>query len=160
MKRSCIFIILFTFLLALSACSAVAARPEPPQIHYGEDMCSECGMIINEARYAASYVVQQGEGAYETYIFDDIGDMVHHMAENPSLAGVGWWVHDVNSEEWIDAATAYYVVSDEIETPMGHGTVALATQEAADALAAEVNGRVLDWDTVRSELVTAGHGHN
>ena len=37
-------------LVLLAACSAVTAKPAPPEIHYGEDMCSECGMIINEPK--------------------------------------------------------------------------------------------------------------
>jgi copper chaperone NosL len=116
-------------------------------------------MIINEPRFAASYVVQQEEGSYQTFIFDDIGDMLHHMQENLALIGAGWWVHDYESEEWIDATTAWYVISEGIKTPMGHGMAAFASQEAAEALAAEVGGQVFDWDKVRIEHALAGHHH-
>lgn len=122
-------------------------------------MCSDCGMIINDPRFAASYAAEQGEGAYQTFIFDDIGDMLHHMQENLTLTGAGWWVHDYESEEWIDATSAWFVVSEGIKTPMNHGVAAFATQEAAEALAAEVDGQVLDWDKVRIEHALAGHNH-
>jgi copper chaperone NosL len=116
-------------------------------------------MIINDPRFAASYAAEQEEGVYQTFIFDDIGDMLHHMQANLTLTGAGWWVHDYASEEWIDATTAWFVVSEQIKTPMNHGTAAFSTQAAAEALAAEVGGQVLDWDKVRIEHAMAGHQH-
>ncbi len=53
------------FVLALAVldrggCCVPAGTPEPrPEIHYGEDMCSDCGMIINDPRFAASYAAEQ-----------------------------------------------------------------------------------------------------
>lgn len=159
MQPRMLAIVLLAVMLALTACSAGPTQPAAPELHFGEDICSDCGMIINDARFAASYAAEQGEGSYQTFIFDDIGDMLHHMQQNLTLIGAGWWVHDYDSEEWIDATTAYYVVSEEIKTPMDHGTAAFATQAAAEALAAEVGGKVLDWDKVRIEHALAGHHH-
>jgi copper chaperone NosL len=160
MKRQSTLPILFVaFALLLAACSGRPVQPTAPEIHYGEDMCSDCGMIITEPRFAASYAAKQGEGAYETFIFDDIGDMLHHMQQNLTIVGVGWWVHDYDSQEWIDATTAYFVVSDQIKTPMNHGTAAFGTQTAAEKLASEVKGQVFDWDKIRIEHALAGHQH-
>lgn len=157
MKRYVWLLILLTVLLTLAGCAVRSVAPVAPTIHFGEDMCSDCGMIINEPRFAAAYAAQQGEGSYQTFIFDDIGDMLRHMQQNMTLAGVGWWVHDYDSEEWIDAATAFYVVSDQIKTPMNHGIVAFAQEEAANSLAGEAGGKVLDWDKVRAVPVMGGH---
>ena len=159
MKRHVWLPTLLAIVLLFAACTARAAAPAAPTIHYGEDMCSDCGMIINDARFAAAYAAQQGEGSYQTYIFDDIGDMLHHMQQNLTLTGAGWWVHDYNSEEWIDATTAFYVVGDQIKTPMNHGITAFAEEEAANSFAAEMQATVLDWDKVRVEHAMAGHGH-
>jgi copper chaperone NosL len=160
MKYQSIIPSLFVALaLLLAACSSQPVQPMAPEIHYGEDMCSDCGMIINEPRFAASYAAEQGEGAYETFIFDDIGDMLHHMQQNLTLLGVGWWVHDYESEEWIDATTAYYVVSEQIKSPMHHGMAAFATQGAADKFASDLDGQVFDWDKVRVQHALAGHMH-
>lgn len=159
MKRSICLFALLTVLLTLAGCTASPSAPSAPTIHYGEDMCSDCGMIINEPRFAAAYAAQQGEGSYETFIFDDIGDMLRHIQQNLTLIGVGWWVHDYNSEEWIDAPTAFYVVGEGIKTPMNHGIVAFAEEDAANTFAAEVGGKVLDWDKVRVEHALSGHGH-
>jgi copper chaperone NosL len=154
-----LLVTLFVAALLFTACTAVTAAPTAPEIHYGEDMCSDCGMIINDPRFAASYAAQEGKGAYQTYIFDDIGDMLHHIQENLTLVGVGWWVHDYNSEEWIDATTAFFVVSEGVKSPMNHGLAAFSTEAAAEALAAELGGQVYDWDKVRVEHALAGHHH-
>jgi copper chaperone NosL len=160
MKRQATLPILFVaFALLLAACAVKPAQPAAPEIHYGEDMCSDCGMIINDARFAASYAAKEGESAYQTFIFDDIGDMLHHMQQNLTLMGVGWWVHDYDSQKWIDASTAYFVVSDQIKTPMNHGMAAFTTQAAAEKLAVEVNGQVYDWDKIRIQHALAGHQH-
>ena len=152
-------IVLLAVLPALSACTAKPVEPAAPEIHYGEDLCSDCGMIINDPRFAASYAAEQEEGSFQTFIFDDIGDMLNHMQQNLTLTAVGWWVHDYESEEWIDATSAWYVVGDQIKTPMNHGMAAFGTREAAEALAAEVGGAVLDWDKVRVEHALSGHNH-
>ncbi len=159
MKRYAWLPLLLTITILFTACTARSAAPAAPTIHFGEDMCSDCGMIINDPRFAAAYAAQQGEGSYQTFIFDDIGDMLHHMQQNLTLTGAGWWVHDYNSEEWIDATAAFYVVGEEIKTPMNHGIAAFAEEEAANSFAAEMQATVLDWDKVRVEHAMAGHGH-
>ena len=141
----------------LAGCAPVAKGTEPPEIHYGEDLCSDCGMIINEPKFAAAYTHEAEPGRFESFIFDDIGDMLVHMQKNQTLKPVGWWVHDFDSEEWIDATTAFYVMSDQIKTPMFHGIVAYKDQAAAQQKADEVGAAVLDWDKVRVEAAMMQH---
>ena len=145
--------------LMLTACSMQQGAPEPPKIHYGEDVCSDCGMIISDARFASAYAVETEPGRYESFIFDDIGDMLAHLQKNQTLKSVGWWVHDYNTEAWIDAASAFYVVSDQIRSPMNHGVAAFATEAAADTLAAQFDVKALDWDKLRIEHALAAHHH-
>ena len=145
--------------LSLSACTARASQPTPPEIHYGEDMCSDCGMIINDPRFASSYAVEQEPGRFESFIFDDIGDMLAHMHKNQTLKAVDWWVHDFTSEEWIDAKSAFFVMSDQIKTPMNHGIAAFSGESAANKLAGDVGAKVLTWDDLRIENALATH-HN
>ena len=150
-----ILVVLLAGLLA--GCSSEPATPAPPKIHFGEDLCSDCGMIINEPRFACAYAHETGEGRFESFIFDDVGDMLHHMQQNLTLKGVGWWVHDYHSEEWIDATTAYYVMSDQVKTPMNHGIAAFAAEADAATMATKLGVPVLDWDKLRVEHALAGH---
>ena len=135
----------------------MATGTEPPEIHYGEDLCSDCGMIINEPKFAAAYTHEAEPGRFESFLFDDIGDMLVHMQKNLTLKPVGWWVHDYDSEEWIDATTAYYVMSDQIKTPMFHGIVAYSSQASAQQKADEVGAKVLNWGKVRVEAAMMEH---
>ena len=143
----------------LAACTGGPAAPAPAEIRYGETQCANCGMIINEPKFASSLAYEESAGRYKSLAFDDIGDMLAHMQKHPEIMPVGYWVHDYGTEEWIDATTAYYVESDQIRSPMGHGLAALADQGAAEKLAAEVGGQVFDWDKIRIEFALAGHHH-
>lgn len=146
----------------LAGCQSSAPNlDEPPQIRYGEDVCDRCNMIINEARFAAAYVTPQGEARR----FDDIGGMVAHYHETGEEAAV-FWVHDYETEEWLKADEAYYVMSQDLITPMGFGIVAYADREQADALAAEEGGMLMEFDALLSQLqemdmdALEGHEHD
>lgn len=140
------FSLLVGLALILTACGDAAdAEPTPPTIHYGEDICVSCGMIISEERHAAAYVTQDGHG----HTFDDIGDMVqaHLGSQEEALA---LFVHDYEDKTWIRAETAHFVLSDQVTTPMASGLVALASSQEARSLASELQGQVLTFD----ELLT------
>ena len=146
-------------LAALSGCAQGSSTPTAPEIRYGEDVCVDCNMIISDPRFASAYAYEIEPGRYESLAFDDIGDMLNHARAHPENTVVSWWVHDYYTEEWIDATTAIYVASENIQSPMGHGVAALAQQSDADKLVAEVGGDVLDWDKARVHLAMAGHMH-
>jgi len=144
MKLTTLFVIIL--LLALTACGTdTNAEPEPPTIHYGEDVCEFCGMIISEEGFAAAYVTSDGHG----HTFDDIGDMVKAHLEMQEEA-TAFFVHDYESKDWIRAETAYFVLSDSLTTPMLSGLAAFVSIEQANAFAAEVGGKTLTFE----ELLT------
>ncbi len=146
-------------LVVLAACSGEPTTPEPAKIRFGETICAECGMIISQPKYASSFAYAESEGRFKSLAFDDIGDMISYMRKHPELIPVGVWVHDYESEEWIDAEAAYFVESSLIRSPMGHGIAAFADKAAAERLAAETGGKVLDWDHLRIEMAMADHQH-
>lgn len=132
--------------LALTACGGAAdAEPTPPTIHYGEDLCELCNMIISEERYAAAYVTEDGHG----HAFDDIGDMLRAQQELQEEV-TAFFVHDYEDRTWIRAETAHYVLSDNLTTPMASGLAAFSTSEEAKALAAELQGQVLTFDELKT----------
>jgi len=97
-------------------------------------------MIINEARYAAAYVTEDGQA----HLFDDIGGMLAHNAEVADDVVV-FWVHDFESEEWLGAEEAHYVKGD-LMTPMGFGLIAFDGRDRAEAWASEQGGMVMTFD--------------
>jgi copper chaperone NosL len=140
------FLLLSLLLLTITACgSKASAEPAPPTIHYGEDVCEFCNMIINEERHAAAYITKDGEG----HIFDEVGNMMQGLLKNHDISEItAFFVHDYEQQNWLRAETAYYVRSPKISTPMGSGLVALASSEQAEALAAEVQGQVFTFEEI------------
>lgn len=132
-------------LLAVTACGGTPTEPAPPTIHYGEDICEFCGMIVTEERFAAAYVTSDGHG----HVFDDIGDMVQSHLENPEDV-TAFFVHDYESKEWIRAETAYFVQSGDLSTPMVSGLAAFASADKADEFANQWAGDVMTFE----ELLT------
>jgi copper chaperone NosL len=127
-------------LMMLMGCGAEASLDEPPVILYGQDVCDECNMIINEAKHAAAYVTTSGEARR----FDDIGDMLAYNARNREDVHL-YWVHDFNNEEWVRADQAAFVLNSGRPTPMGWGILAFADQAAAEMFIADGAGRIATW---------------
>lgn len=140
---------LLLFGLSFGACARGDTAIRPAEIHYGQDACAECNMIISDPRFAASYAHELSEGRYATIAFDDIGDMLMYAQKHPEHKIVGWYVHDYQSKEWLDATQAFYVFAAEIHSPMGHGLAAHTRREAAQLMATTVKGEVLTWSTLK-----------
>lgn len=146
MKLRLVFLILALGLL-LGACGSEADLDSPPELVLGQDVCDECSMIINDARFAASYVTVTGE----VRRFDDIGDMLVYMqkhAENVHR----YWVHDMHSEEWIDTSEATFVMSPDLHTPMAWGLAAFAEHADAEAFAGENGGATTTFASLLEDM--------
>lgn len=133
-------VVLFLALFG-AACSGPAnGEPTPPIIHYSEDICEFCGMIVSEERYAAGYLTEDGQ----EHIFDDIGDMIQaHLNTSPAVTAA--FVHDHDNHTWIRAESAYFMMSQDLPTPMLSGLAAFASAEAAQEMAARRDGQVLTF---------------
>lgn len=128
----------------LAACGAQSAEVQPPEIVYGQDMCDVCGMLISEPHFASALVLENGDPVK----FDDTGEMFAYAASNPDLTVKAWFVHDYNTEAWVNGEAAYYVHVPGMMTPMGFGLASFEAQEAAQTFAAEQNVDVLTFEEV------------
>lgn len=124
----------------------------PPEIIYGRDICIECGMIIDEARFAAAY--RSADGTEKK--FDDVGGLIIHGREKGDLDGATIWVHDFETEDWVEAPQAFYVPTIAVASPMGHGILSFADEERAKRFANDLGGEVLRWDVVVELPVVEG----
>jgi copper chaperone NosL len=136
-------------LISSAACNSGPELDEPPEIRYGEDTCSRCLMIINEARDAASYVTGTGEVRY----FDDLGEMFSYVSETPENVVV-FWVHDYDTEAWVKGREAHYVAADGLRTPMGFDIVAFSTRVRAESLTAEMDGTIYSFDSLMALAIS------
>lgn len=142
-------VILILALLLLASCKQEADLDALPNIMYGQDVCDECGMIISETRHAASYTAVSGE----VRRFDDIGGMLLYDQKVNEDVHI-YWVHDFNTEEWVNAAEATFVLDDTLVTPMGWGVAAFSTTADAEAYAAEHDGTVATYAALQEEIKT------
>ncbi len=144
MRRVIIGAILTALGLALASCGQEGTADGPPQINYGRDICIECGMIIDDQRFAASYTLDDGT---ET-IFDDLGGLIVYGRESGELVAATVWVSDFEEERMISAGSALYVPTLGVTSPMGHGILAFSDRARAESFAAELGGEVITWDVV------------
>lgn len=149
-----IFILLVAFPL-LAACGSQIDPSQPPEIFYGEDVCNECGMIISDPRFAAAYYTIEGDSKH----FDDIGGMaVHHAEHQEQIAQ--FWVHDFDSEEWLKADQAFFVMSDQIHSPMDFGIIAFSDESRAKEYASTNNAMVMSFEAVLDSYTAGSTSHD
>lgn len=151
MRRVIVLLVLSLSVILAAGCIQGAESAAPPDIRYGEDLCVDCNMIINDVRFASALAYEVTAGRFESVAFDDIGDMLNYADHHPELKVTNWYVHDYNSEEWLDATTAHYVFSEQIQSPMATGAAAHAELAAAEQMAAHLQGALLTWDELRAK---------
>jgi copper chaperone NosL len=135
----------------LSACSAQAGDPRPPELMLGSDTCEECGMLVSDAKYAAATLIESGH----THKFDDLAEMFIFQGKHTEDVVKAWFVHDYNTETWLRGETAFYVRGEQVRSPMNYGVVAFETRAAADAFADETGGVVFDFEEMRLEMTAS-----
>jgi copper chaperone NosL len=130
----------------------------PRALHYGQEECAHCRMIIGDARYAAQLVTAKGASR----AFDDTACLLAFLRHNAEAAdGVrGVWLADFDQEGgWVDADAAWLVRAAALRTPMSGGLAAHASEAAAHALARDVGGTVMRWADVRADDATGSDDH-
>lgn len=139
--------------LVAAACGSAESADDPPEISFGRDICIECGMIIDDARFAAAYRLADGT----ELTFDDLGGLIIHGRESGELDdAVKVWVSDFEDEVLIDAVPAFYVPTLGVASPMGHGILAFAGEVAATEAAMALGGEVIMWEEVVALPVLEG----
>jgi copper chaperone NosL len=96
-------------------------------IHFGEDACAECKMIISDETFAAELQTR----TEEPLLFDDLGCLLKRAAStSPDPSGVFARTAGGN---WLDGQHAWIAHSRAISSPMGYGLAAFPTRESAEA---------------------------
>jgi copper chaperone NosL len=65
------YMLVLLLLMGLTACRD-KIDSGPHAVHYGEDVCERCRMIISDKRFAAQFITRNGEAKK----YDDIGCMI------------------------------------------------------------------------------------
>lgn len=129
------------FVIGLTIAGCATQEQGPPRIRYGEETCDRCRMIISEKRFAAAYRTESGA----LRKFDDLGCAALYRKEQEETI-TQFWGYDYEEADWLEVRQAFLVHSSELLTPMGYGIAVLPTAEKATALAAKLNGRIVQFD--------------
>lgn len=131
----------------LSVILFFACSTNPQPINYGSDACNYCQMTIVDRQHASEIVTTKGK----SYKYDAIECMMNDLKkwQRPEVAH--WLVSDyANPGELIDATTAYYLITEDIPSPMGAFLTAFAKKEmrASRNLRADEE---LDWKELKTK---------
>lgn len=113
---------------ALPACAkAHPGPPEPVAVHFGEDECAHCKMLVSDDRQAAELVTSRGVAT----LYDDVGCLLTQVAgSHPDPQSV--FVRAFDGGAWLRGSDALLVRSGAIASPMGYGFAAFASRDAAE----------------------------
>lgn len=124
-----------------------SARADVPSVHWDEDACAHCRMVISDRRFAAGWIEEDGQQS----LFDDAGCMVAMYREHAPGTTTRVFARDYINDRWLDAATAVYFQAESIRSPMAYGVAAFASR--ADGIGELGHTAVpQDWDDLVQNL--------
>jgi len=140
------FIFFGIFMAFLNAC-----KPSPQQIYYGSDACHYCSMTIVDKQHASQIVTKKGKA----FKYDAIECMLNSFSENFNEDEIAFYlVANFNEPgKLIDAIPAHYLVSDQIQSPMGANLSAFENEKAAQTATEKYAGQLFSWEEIRRHIV-------
>lgn len=141
MKQAYIFLLGVIFMLG--------CKPEPEALHFGEDGCHVCKMILMDERFGAEVVTGKGK----VYKFDDLNCMVNFLNSgflDEREVAFRLVIDYNNAGKLIDAGHAFFLKSPEIKSPMASQVAAFENKNDMERFQKEWKGIYLTW----GELVT------
>ncbi|WP_310993079.1 nitrous oxide reductase accessory protein NosL [Aequorivita marina] len=139
------FIKLACIILLFTACNV---SPQP--INYGQDACHYCDMTIVDRQHASQMVTAKGKA----FKYDAIECMVHSLQDEFKNTEMAYYlVADFNQPgELVNATAASFLVSEELQSPMGENLSAFKNEEAGKKAKAKFTGKTYTWQTIQEHL--------
>ena len=131
-------------LLLLPVALLAACSSGPRDIDYGKELCAHCSMAITDTRFAAELLTDKSK----VYVFDAVECMAAFVndAKVPEARVGSMWVMDHGHPgTFIDAAKAYYLQAEQIQSPMGMNLAAFATEDDWKAARQRLGGKLYRW---------------
>lgn len=130
---------------------AFAAEPE---LAFGQEACANCGMLIDDPRFAGAWI----EPGNRQQHFDDIGCLVSWMSQVPPPEGTRYFVRNYADDGWLRGESAHFAMSEDFRTPMAYGAVAFENESAARRAGDKLGAHYSNWAGLAEHLVQ-GQGH-
>jgi len=107
-------------------------------------------MTIVSQQFASELVTQKGR----VYKFDAVECMVQQLADDSVKQNSLFLVHDYLSKtnNFIDAMTAYYVISEDIQSPMGAHLAGFKDLRQAEQFKEKHKGEIFTWKELQAKI--------
>lgn len=127
-----------------------ACEVAPQKIEYGHDACHYCDMTIVSPQHASQMVTKKGR----SYKYDAIECLVHSLQEDFADTEMAFkLVADFDRPgEFVDAEKAGYLVSENIQSPMGENLSAFDGNEAVKKAQENFTGEIFSWEELQRHL--------
>ena len=132
--------LILIFIILISASCHNDNEFKPVDIHYGQDICERCKMIISEEKFSSQIVLSNGD----VYNFDDIGGMLVYISENkinPERERI--YVKDFDTNKWLTSDEAVYIRLEKLNTPMNFGIIAVSGKNSVKEIKSKYDGEFL-----------------
>jgi len=146
-------LLLILVALLTTTCAKTPKDGAPRDVAIGVDVCEYCHMSVDDLERAAQWVEPDGN----TRIFDEPGCLVAWLQKHPDARGHAFFA-DTQGSGWIPAAEATFIRGAS-RTAMGFDVLAYRDRETAASIAAQQDGVVLTWTTLREEGVDHAHAY-
>ena len=138
--------LLLLFLYLAAGCTV----KESP-ISYGNDGCDYCKMTIMDHRYGSELVTDKGK----VYTFDAAECLIEYLYHNDGLeenSRALMVTTFTNPEQLIEAATATFLISRQLPSPMGAYLTAFASFEKAKEFQESKGGELYTWEELTTDF--------
>ncbi len=128
---------------------AASCKIEPQPIAYGSDACHFCHMTIVDRQHASELVTSKGKA----FKFDAVECMLYHLQDAPADDKSLFLVSDFNQPgTLLEAASASYLISEKLPSPMGAFLTAFASGADAQKAQEQYGGTLYDWQGLQEHL--------
>lgn len=119
-------------------------------IRYGIDACNYCKMIIVDNKFAAETVSRKGK----VLVYDAAECMLNMMNSMDESTIELMYVTDyLTPGSLIDATQAYYIISENVPSPMGDNISAYSELEEAHSMMNRKGGKQIHWEELHHQYV-------
>ena len=138
--------------IVLIAFAFFSCDPKSKPIAYGEDKCEFCRMSIVDQRFGGEIVTQKGK----VYKYDAVECMVNYLDQRvddeSSLKMILTNTYDAPGKLQ-DARACYYLISENMPSPMGMFLNPFESLDAATKNMQEHSGAIFSWQELRADFL-------
>jgi copper chaperone NosL len=124
---------------------ASSCSTDPEKFNYGKDVCADCSMTIMDPKFGAEIITKKGR----IFKFDDAHCVTSYInagkVKQEDIQRT-LFIDYEHSDNFLDAESAFFVVSPQLKSPMNSNAAAFSSKEKADEMSVKTGGRVLSWN--------------